>query len=67
MVDGSTLIGSPNVIADSERNMPGIKPGPLGAITTDLQEKGKTKSKTVNHLDVIWLNRSKKGMDGFNH
>ena len=42
MVDGSSMIGFPLVIADSEQDMPGIKPGPLGwhtrALTTELQE-----------------------------
>ena len=42
MVDGSSMIGFPLVIADSERDIPGIEPGPLGwytsALTTGLQE-----------------------------
>ena len=36
------MIGFPLVIAESERDMPGIRPGPLGwhtnALTTELQE-----------------------------
>ena len=42
MLDGSSMIGFPLVIADSERDMPGIEPGQLGwyisALTTGLQE-----------------------------
>ena len=42
MVDGSSMIGFPLVIAGSERDMPGIEPGPLGwqtsTLTTELQE-----------------------------
>ena len=41
-VDGSSMIGFPLVIAVSERDMPGIEPGPLGwhtsALTNELQE-----------------------------
>ena len=40
--NGSSMIGFPFVIADSEQDMPGIKPGPLGrhtsALTNELQE-----------------------------
>ena len=39
---GRSMIGFPLVIADSERDMPGIEPGPLGwyasALTTGIQE-----------------------------
>ena len=42
MVDGSSMIGFPLVITDSEQDMPGIEPWPLGwqtgALTTKLQE-----------------------------
>ena len=42
LVDGSSMIGFPLVKADSERNMPGIKPGPpdwdTSALTNELQE-----------------------------
>ena len=42
MVGGSSMIGFPLVIAVSERDMPGIEPGPLGwhtsALTNELQE-----------------------------
>ena len=42
VVDGSSMIGFPLVMADSERDMPGIEHGPLGwqlsALTTELQE-----------------------------
>ena len=42
MVDGSIMVGFPIVIADSERDMTGIEPGPLGwhssALTNELQE-----------------------------
>ena len=42
VVDGRSMIGFPLVITDSERDMPGIKPGPLGwqtsALTNELQE-----------------------------
>ena len=42
MVGGSSMIGFPLVIAVSERDMPGIKPGQLGwhtsALTNELQE-----------------------------
>ena len=41
--DGSSMIGFPLIIADSERDMPGIKPEPLGwqtsALTTELRSK----------------------------
>ena len=44
-VDGSSMIGFPLVIADSEQDMPGIKPGPpplisqhTSALTTEIQE-----------------------------
>ena len=41
MVDGSSMMGFPLVIADSERDIPGIETGPLGwytsALTTGLQ------------------------------
>ena len=33
MVDGRSMIGFPLVKADSERDMPGIEPGPLGWYT----------------------------------
>ena len=42
MVDGSSMIRFPLVIAASERDIPGIEPGPQGwytrALTTGLQE-----------------------------
>ena len=42
VVGGSSMIGFPLVIAVSERDMPGIEPGPLGwhtsALTNELQE-----------------------------
>ena len=34
VVDGSSMIWFPHVIADSERGMPGIEPGPLGVHTS---------------------------------
>ena len=39
MVDGSIMIGFPLVIADSEQDMPGIEPGPLGWHTSALNIK----------------------------
>jgi hypothetical protein len=39
MVGGSSIIGFPLVIADSERDMPVIKPGPLGYYTSALTNK----------------------------
>ena len=42
MVGGSSMIGFPLVIAVSDRDMPGIEPGPLGCrshtLTNELQE-----------------------------
>ena len=42
VMGGSSMIGFPLVIADSERDMPGIEPGPLDwhtrALTNELQE-----------------------------
>ena len=42
VVGGSSMIGFPLVIAFSERDMPGIEPGPLGwhtsTLTNELQE-----------------------------
>jgi hypothetical protein len=42
VVGGSSMIGFPPVIADSEQDKPEIEPGPLGwftsAVTTGLQE-----------------------------
>ena len=47
MVDGSSMISFPRVIADSERDMSEIEPGPLGwhtsALTTELQEVRRSK------------------------
>ena len=39
MVDGSSIIEFPLVKADSEQDMPGIKPGPLGWHTSALNSK----------------------------
>ena len=42
VVGGSSMIGFPLVISVSERDMPGIEPGPLGwhtsALTNELKE-----------------------------
>ena len=38
VVGGSSIIGFPLLIADSERDMSGIEPGPLGWPTTELEE-----------------------------
>ena len=40
-MDGSSMIGSPIVIADSERDMPGIEPGPLGWHTSPRDTRSK--------------------------
>ena len=43
-VDENSIIGFPFAIADSEQDMPGFKPWPLGwptgALTTELKEVG---------------------------
>ena len=42
VLDGSSMVGFPLVIADSLQDIPGIEPGPLGwhtnALTTQLQK-----------------------------
>ena len=40
-MDSSSMIGSPIVITDSERDMPGIEPGPLGWHTSPRDTRSK--------------------------
>ena len=46
MVDGSSMIGFPLIIADIERDMPGSKPGPLG-LHSYTDHKGRNKCGSV--------------------
>ena len=59
MVDGSSMIGFSPVITDSERDMLGIEPGPLGshtsALTTELQEAMLTKIWLIHRALVFAL------------
>ena len=55
MVGGSSMIRFPLVIAVSERDMPGIKPGPIGwhtsVLTNELQEVRLVESRLKACLD----------------
>jgi hypothetical protein len=58
VVDGSSMIGFLLVIADTEQDMPGIEPGPLGwytsALTTGLQEVAWKILNSVGEEEMVW-------------